>query len=97
MSLEDFIRRGADLEEMSGRLGVSGRENAHFKSAEIVVVFRNPPVFKYQLGKTVKPSVVFDPCRGPLNEQDFLFTRSDRNVGRNFPILRDLRLHAHPQ
>ena len=65
LSLEDFIGRGADLEEMSGRLGASGRENAHFKSAEIVVVFRNPPVFKYQLGKTVKPSVVFDPCRVP--------------------------------
>ena len=80
LNVKDFVLRGTDREELFWRLGLSGREDTHFQSAEIVVVFRNPAVFEHQLGKAVKPSVVFDLCWGPLNEQDFLFTRSDSNV-----------------
>ena len=97
MDVKDFVLCGTDREELFWRLGLSGREDTHFQSAEIVVVFRNPAVFEHQLGKAVKPSVVFDLCWSPLNEQDIIFSRSDSNVRRNLPILRDFRLHTHAQ
>ncbi len=79
---KDLVGCGTDCEGISREdvAGESGRQKTYPEVAEIVVIFGNASVFESDFGKTVEPTVSVHPRRGPLNEQDFLFTGSETDM-----------------